>query len=282
MDYTTIQPNKELKACSRQQLKGVWLSMALAFLVYTLILSGPYFISSFIDAWEALSDIWDGSSWDIGDYENEPASPVTMILYLGIFIVNGAFMLGLAGYFLKRIRGEEIALKNIFDGFKRFWTAFLLSFFTFLFVMLWSLLLLIPGIIKAFSYSMAVYILHDNPGMSSLEAIKKSKIMMKGYKGKLFLLELSFIGWIMLGALSFGIGLLWVYPYMYLSIANFYENLKRTQEKALLDDNSSKDKPGGTAEEEKLEIARRMKSNGRPLSEIVEDTGLSLEIVENL
>jgi uncharacterized membrane protein len=275
MDYTTIQPNYELRACSREQLKGVWGSMALAFFVYFLIAFLPYLLSSFNDAWDSIEDLLDGSSRYYDDRAS--SSAITNILYLAMMITSGAFALGFVGYFLKRIRGEEITLTNIFDGFKRFWPAFVLSFFSALFIALWSLLLLIPGIIKAYAYSMAYYILYDNPGMSTLEAIKKSQIMMKGYKGKLFLLHLSFIGWFLLGALSFGIAYLWIYPYMCLSIANFYENLKLTQEKALLGD-----KPSGTAEEEKLEIARRMKNNGRPMDEIVEDTGLSPEIVESL
>jgi uncharacterized membrane protein len=278
MDYTVIQPNDELRACARQQLKGVWNSMALAFLVYFLIVFLPYFLSYFYDYWDTIERLLDGLGYYFDDYDNlESSSFVTNILYLAILITSGAFALGFAGYFLKRVRGEEIALKNIFDGFKRFWPAFVLSFFTALFVALWSLLLIIPGIIKSFAYSMAYYILHDNPGMSTLDALKKSQIMMKGYKFKLFLLYLSFIGWFLLSLLTLHIALLWIYPYMCLSVANFYENLKHTQEKALLGD-----KPSGTAEEEKLEIARRMKNNGRPLDEIIEDTGLSLEVVEGL
>jgi uncharacterized membrane protein len=233
MDYTVIQPNSELRACSRQQLKGVWGQMALAFLVYLLIYT-PYFISSCYDAWLTYED----SGGDIGWYDEEEAtnSPLTLILQLAMFVTSGAFALGFAGYFLKRVRGEEIAIVNIFDGFKRFFPALFLTLLTFLFIMLWSLLLLIPGIIKTLAYSMAYYIMHDNPKMTAREALKKSQIMMHGYKGKLFLLELSFIGWLLLGMLSFGIGLFWVYPYMYLTIANFYENLKHTQEKALVHD----------------------------------------------
>jgi uncharacterized membrane protein len=223
MDYTMIQENSELRACSRLQLKGVWGQMALAYFVFFLIYS-PYYISYVLDSLDSLD----------GFTESGESSPATMILQLAMFVTSGAFALGFAGYFLKRVRGEEIVLKNIFDGFKRFWSAFLLTFFTLLFVFLWSLLLLIPGIIKTFAYSMAYYILYYNPGMSAREALKKSQIMMKGYKGKWFLLELSFIGWISLGMLTLGIAWLWVYPYMSLSIANFYENLKHTQEKALL------------------------------------------------
>jgi uncharacterized membrane protein len=250
MDYTTIQQNSELRAWSRQQLKGVWGQMALAFLIYILIYTVPYYVSSIFDAWDSLEDIWSGSGWYSDSYDDyNTTSPITIILQLAMLVTGGAFALGFAGYFLRRVRGEEIVLENIFDGFRRFWSALFLSFLTALFVMLWSLLLLIPGIIKALGYSMAYYILYDNPGMSASVALKKSQTMMHGYKGKLFLLELSFIGWILLGMLTLCIGLLWVYPYMSLSIANFYENLKKTQEKALLGDKPLEDKPGETTED---------------------------------
>jgi uncharacterized membrane protein len=285
MDYTTIQPNYELRACSRQQLKGVWLSMALAFIVYGLIYAVPSYIASISDYWNIYSYFLDGSYFDYDfydDYNGNYSLVRMMIFYVAILLTYGAFALGFAGYFLKRIRGEEIALKNIFDGFKRFWPALSLNFLEFLFIMLWSFLFIIPGIIKTFSYSMAYYIMYDDPEISALDAITKSRIMMKGYKGKLFLLYLSFIGWSLLTIFTFGIGSFWLSPYVGLSVANFYENLKRTQEKALVGDTPMENRPGETAEEEKLEIARKMKDRGRPLDEIVEDTGLSHDIVEKL
>jgi uncharacterized membrane protein len=224
MNYDTMQPNYELRAYARQQLPGVWGKMALAYLVLLLIYSPFYFFSTL----DSLNKI--------DEYKDPLTSLFSSLLGFAVTLTSGAFALGFAGFFLKRVRGEQIAIKNIFDGFKRFLSALLLSFVCGLFVMLWALLLVIPGIIKAFGYSMAYYILYDNPGMSTLEALKKSQTMMKGHKFDLFLLELSFIGWILLGLLTLGIGWLWVYPYMSLSIANFYENLKISQEKALLGD----------------------------------------------
>ena len=152
---------------------------------------------------------------------------------LAVFIVSGAFYLGFSGMFLKRMRGEEVFVENIFDGFKRFLPSLLLMFFYTLFIVLWSLLLIIPGIIKSLGYSMAFFIMNDNPEIKPLEAIKRSQIMMRGYKGKLFMLCLSFIGWGLLGLLTLGIGYLWLTPYIGLSISNFYENLKQNQEKVI-------------------------------------------------
>jgi uncharacterized membrane protein len=91
------------------------------------------------------------------------------------------------------------------------------------------LLLIVPGIVKSFSYSMSYFILRDNPGMGSSKAITASRNMMKGYKGKLFGLYLSFLGWAILCVLSLGIGYLWLVPYMMQTIANFYEELKLHQ-----------------------------------------------------
>ena len=213
LEYDIIQPNSVLRACAKEQLQGAWGQMAFAYFILFLVRS-PYYIVNII-------------------YQSNKSFVISsfyIMLALAVSITGGAFSLGFSGYFLKRIRGEEILLGNIFDGFKRFGTAFAISFLSALQIILWSLLLIIPGIIKAFGYSMAYYIAHDNPGIYSSEALEKSQIMMKGHKFKLFLLELSFIGWILLGSLPLGIGLLWVYPYMNLSMANFYENLKTNQE----------------------------------------------------
>jgi uncharacterized membrane protein len=256
MNYHEIQPNRELRAYARQQLKGVWGNMAFTFFILFLIFL-PYYIFSYLNSGLNaeennlffnpmdiyLLDLLDKYMPDIVPI----VPPIANLLTIAVLLAVGPFALGFVGFFLKRIRGETIAVENIFDGFKRFFPAFLTMFFTVLFTFLWSLLLIIPGIIKAFGYSMAFYIMYDNPEIKPLEALKKSQILMKGYKMKLFLLELSFIGWTFLAilpfmlavrwlnnsfaALPFILGILWLYPYIYLSIANFYENLKRNQEK---------------------------------------------------
>lgn len=95
-----------------------------------------------------------------------------------------------------------------------------------LFTMLWMLLLIVPGVIKSYSYAMTMFIAKDNPQMGANECINRSMVMMEGNKMKLFLLDLSFIGWILLGILSLGIGMFWVLPYYYSSRAKFYEELK--------------------------------------------------------
>jgi len=233
VNYNEIQPNSELRAYARGQLSGVWGKMVFAYFVLFLIYIPQYFFSilnSIMESDESSLIYLQNLVYDnipvIADFTPGISNVLTIIMLL----TTGPFALGFAGLFLKRIRGEEIATKNIFDGFKRFFPSFLVMFFTTLFTSLWSILLVIPGIVKALAYSMAFNIMYDNPEIKPLEAIKRSQIMMKGYKGKLFLLELSFIGWAFLCVLSLGIGYLWLNPYMNLSIANFYENLKRRQE----------------------------------------------------
>lgn len=126
--------------------------------------------------------------------------------------------------FLGQARKREIQLGDLFAHYnKRVWgTLFLVQVYT----LLWMLLLIIPGIIKQYSYSMTPYILNDNPELSGNAAIEKSMEMMQGNKWRLFLLDLSFIGWMILSILTLGIAMLWVLPYMIQTRAAFYETLK--------------------------------------------------------
>ena len=142
------------------------------------------------------------------------------------FIVSAAFGLGGSWVYLKIARDEEISVGNIFYGFEDLWTAIKANFFMNLFIWLWSLLLIIPGIIKAYAYSMTFFILAENKGMPVLEAITLSRKMMDGHKMDLFLLTLSFIGWFILVVITFGIAGIWVYPYFYATWANFYLSVK--------------------------------------------------------
>lgn len=142
------------------------------------------------------------------------------------YLVGAAFALGGSFVFLKIAKGETVSVGNIFYGFEDLWTAIKAQFFMTLFICLWYLLLIIPGIIKAYSYSMTYFILAENKGMSVLEAITLSRKMMDGHKMDLFLLFLSFIGWFLLVVITFGIAGIWVYPYFYATLTNFYLSVK--------------------------------------------------------
>ena len=92
---------------------------------------------------------------------------------------------------------------------------------------LWSLLFIVPGVIKGYSYSQVKYIIHDNPNLNSRDARKMSEIMTKGYKSDLFVLDLSFIAWYLLVACTAGIAIIYVTPYVETTKAMYYENLKK-------------------------------------------------------
>ena len=113
----------------------------------------------------------------------------------------------------------------LFSQFDRFKQGFLQSFLRNLYIVLWSLLFVIPGIVKSFSYAMTPFIMADHPEMTAKEAIAASKEMMDGHKGDLFILGLTFFGWHLLAGLSLGIGYLWLNPYMNAAYAAFYRDL---------------------------------------------------------
>ena len=121
----------------------------------------------------------------------------------------------------------ETIFSDSFSGFGKKWVTMFLEG---LYVCLWSLLFVIPGIVKSYAYAMTPYILLDNPELGANEAITKSKEMMKGYKWKLFCLDLSFIGWYLLTAITFGLAMLYAAPLMNAARAQFYEELKKAQD----------------------------------------------------
>ncbi len=141
-------------------------------------------------------------------------------------IVSGPLVLGLAIFTLSIARGEEAKWEQIFQGFNRCIVALTAYLLTTLFIFLWALLLVIPGIIAGLSYSMTYYILADDESISAMDAMRKSKEMMNGNKWKLFCLGFRFFGWGLLCIPTLGVGFLWLAPYMYLSVAQFYEDIK--------------------------------------------------------
>lgn len=104
------------------------------------------------------------------------------------FLINGPLTLGIAGFFLKISRKESCEVKEMFAGFSDFGRALIAYLLMMIFILLWTLLLIIPGIIAGFSYALTFYLLADNPGMSGMEALRRSKELMNGYKAELFML----------------------------------------------------------------------------------------------
>lgn len=150
---------------------------------------------------------------------------------VALLIVTGPLTVGYTKVYLNVARDKESNLGMIFDGFNDFGRSAILYITNQIFIFLWTLLFFIPGIIKTYAYSMSYYILLDDPNISANDARKKSMEMMKGNKWRLFCLELSFIGWLLLSLLTFGILLFWISPYMEVARAKFYLSLLPEEER---------------------------------------------------
>lgn len=197
--------------------------------------------SSYID--RAALALDSSESWPISsnNWSSSLPFPFSLILFalaglvsliIGLLVVAFRVLVGynleVGGrrYFLMAAQGNE-NLSNAFNNIKsRYYvnvlsTMFLRSLYTFL----WSLLFVIPGIIKSYSYRMVPYILAENPDMVPSEAIAKSISMTDGHKMNMFILDLSFIGWYILGAFAFGIGKFFVNPYVESTYAQLYLTL---------------------------------------------------------
>lgn len=201
-----MKQNSILRAEARAALKGKWAVSALFTLVYCIVAS---IISSISGANYGNVCLMFGTS------------------FLGMLLIS-PLAYGLMIGFLDVFRGNSLEVETLFSGYKsRIWSTLVLKY---VYILLWTLLLVIPGIIKTYSYSMTEYILKDNPELKNNAAIEKSMEMMQGHKLRLFLLHLSFIGWAILGTLTLGLGFLWIIPYIETSQAAFYEDLKAQKE----------------------------------------------------
>ena len=190
-------------------------------------------------AWDSLSGKWGAAvllvlvymaiSFVISTISGgDPTSWRIVFLLLALALLPMTFVLTVA--FLGVAKGEDVpAVATLFDPYKDKDTClryFLVEFWKNLFVFLWSLLFIIPGCIKAYAYAMTEYIALENPNMDPREAMKKSEEMMYGHKWDLFVLDLTFIGWILLSMLTAGLLMLFVQPYIYTAHAHFYLSLK--------------------------------------------------------
>lgn len=138
------------------------------------------------------------------------------------------FTIAASGYYLNHIRGFNPEWKSLYkEGIDNYGSYLVTGVLVNVFTVLWSLLFVVPGIIKAIAYSQAKYVIHDNPRLKGKEAIEISKRMTNGFKGNLFSMYLSFIGWYILVGLTGGILSIYVTPYVETTAAMYYENLKR-------------------------------------------------------
>ncbi len=206
--------NQEFKNAALAALNGNWAPAVLATLVISVI-------SCVVSGATSLYELYNPDAFAtlMGLNGGSMLLSVFVLIPLGV----GATYAFNALY----VYSNREVLSNSFGyGFKIYWRAIGGTLLVALFTFLWALLLVIPGIIKAYSYSMTPYILIDNPELSVREALRKSQRMMTGQKFNLFYLQLSFIGWFILACLTGGIGFLWLTPYYQTSQAVFYQNLR--------------------------------------------------------
>jgi len=184
-----------MQARAREMMSAQMGNLIIVFLIYVLILSGL-------------------SAFSIG---------------LAGLVVYGPLSVGIAAILLKLDRGETFTVEELFSGFNDFNRTLVAGLLVSLYTFLWSLLLIVPGIIAALGYSMTFFIMSENPRIGAQDALTASKNMMMGHKGELFGLFISFIGWWLLCLVTFGIALIYVLPYFDCALTVFYQNLKQNQ-----------------------------------------------------
>lgn len=147
-------------------------------------------------------------------------------LPFGSLLVYGPISVGIATYVLGFLRGP-ITMDVVWSGFRTLARSIIATLWQALFILLWTLALIIPGIMKAYAYSQLFFILAEDPTISAREALRKSERMMDGKKWKLFCLHCRFLGWAILSVITLCIGFLWFIPYLTVTLAKFYEDVKQ-------------------------------------------------------
>ena len=157
--------------------------------------------------------------------------PATLVIFVSVLVwlLSAVLLAGHALYHLGVRRGEEMAYTSLFDGFAFVGKVILLQLIVSVIIALWSFLLVIPGIIAAYRYRFALYNLCENPEISVMEAIGLSTRQTHGYKMDLFILDLSFLGWILLSALTLGIGNIWLNPYITQTDIGYFQQIKQVK-----------------------------------------------------
>lgn len=225
---------KEIRRQARAHLQGNWgLSIGVAVVACLLggLLTGMSFIPE-ISYWKQLNFFHDrdlsqyvSGSWEIVqgvwiEFKNG-------IFSLASFLLGGVLQLGYARFLLRQHDGKPTEFNDLFSQFDRFGTGFAQHFLRSLYTLLWSLLLIVPGIIAALSYAMTPFILEEHPELTASEAIRRSKELMRGHKTDLFILELTFIGWSLLCILTLNLGHIALNPYKNAAYAVFYREITK-------------------------------------------------------
>lgn len=230
--YTPLD-NKVIKSNARDFIRGrlwmFWSVLLVVGIIESLANSLPQWI--FGDRLSNLSDIIAGNPDNIPKEISSSVFGWYYVLNVLISILLIPLNIGVAQNVLAWSRGEDVnKWKVLFGGFnsaKIFFKQVGVVVLNTILCALWAILLIVPGIIKGLAYSMYPYVLRDEPDLSVWQTLKKSEAIMKGYKGKLFLMYLSFVGWFILGAFTFGILYIWLTPYVMTSTVKFYDDVRR-------------------------------------------------------
>lgn len=212
-----MKTNSEIRQESLAFMKGNWGMAVGVTLVFMLLVYACSLV---------VTTIGMSIGKPIGDNEGLLVQTLSLLVsILFVFPLSLSFVMLFLGF---QRGAETLKVKGLFKAFKKpyYGKSIGLYLLTAIFIMLWTLLLIIPGIIKSLSYALAPYILADNPELTANEAINRSMEMMKGHKMSLFLMWLGYAGFALLSILALGIPLLWLYPYYQVVLAKFYEEIK--------------------------------------------------------
>ncbi len=188
--------------------------------VILMVLSGVQFI---LDFWGNI--IGTGSSVNTGEASTYIVS--SLVFFVIYLVISTILQFGYSSYCLKVAnRDGSMSYGDLFSSVRYLLKAIGLTLMISVFVLLWCILLVIPGIIAAYRYSQAIFIMVEDPNKGIMQCIRESKEMMAGHKMEYFILELSFFFWMLLGGVTCGLAYIYVYPYMTVTFANYYNQLK--------------------------------------------------------
>lgn len=213
--------SKVLKERAKVSLKQDLGAAMAVYIIYMTIISVSTVPSAISNAMNVISSALDSQSdqFGINFLSFSITAPILTV------VLSGFLSVGMARFYLNLADRKKAQISDLFSQIPHFGNVLVYMLLSTIFIFLWSLLFLVPGIIAALGYAMAPYILAEHPEISAPDALKMSKQMMKGNKGKLFRLQLSFIGLSLLCVLTFGIGYLFLFPYMQASVAEFFNEV---------------------------------------------------------
>lgn len=203
-----MRTNREMMALARESLQGRWKIAVAGVVIYLITTSAITWLFYYLREVKKYNDVF------------------FIVSFVFEFALSASIMFIFTFFYLNLARKKTVKIDLVFLGVRRFWAVFLAYILIVIYISLWFFLFIIPGVIAAYRYAMAFYILADNPEMGGIDAIRKSAEMMKGHKLKLFFLHCRFAGWGLLSLLTLGIGYFWLLPYFMVSNSQFYMELK--------------------------------------------------------